>query len=154
VTDGPTAIGPGEGRTIEGPAGGPLTFKVTGADTAGRLTAFENVIAPGDGPPLHKHANEDEVFYVLEGDLRFKLGEEIGPAPAGSFVFIPRGVPHCFQNVGTDPARVLVLFNPAGMEGFFEPFAELDEVDPEAFARLGREVGMDIVGPPLAVSDP
>jgi quercetin dioxygenase-like cupin family protein len=152
--DRPFVVAPGEGRTIEGPAGGPLTFKATGADTAGRLTAFENVIAPGDGPPLHTHANEDETFYVVEGDLRFKLGEGIEPAPAGSFVFIPRGTPHCFQNIGAEPARVLVLFNPAGMEGFFEPFAELQEVDLEAFGRLGREVGMDIVGPPLAVSDP
>jgi quercetin dioxygenase-like cupin family protein len=150
----PTVVGPGEGRTIEGPAGGPLTFKATGAETGGRLTAFENVIAPGDGPPLHTHASEDEVFYVVEGDLRFKLGEEIRPTPTRSFVFIPRGTAHCFQNIGSDPARVLVLFNPSGMEGFFEPFSELEEVDLEAFARLGREVGMEIIGPPLAVSDP
>jgi hypothetical protein len=49
---------------------------------------------------------------------------------------------------------VLVVFTPGGMEAFFDRFAELTEVDPEAFARLGKEVGMDIVGPPLAVSDP
>jgi quercetin dioxygenase-like cupin family protein len=147
-------VGPGEGTTIEGPAGGPLTFKLRGDQSGGRITAFENVIAPGDGPPLHTHANEDESFYVLDGELRFKLGDEIGAAPTGSFVFIPRGTPHCFQNVGGGEARVLVLFNPSGMEGFFDPFSELEEVDLDAFARLGREVGMDIVGPPLAVSDP
>lgn len=152
--DTPFIVQPGGGRTIEGPAGGPLTFKATGAETASRLTAFENVIAPADGPPLHTHAQEDEIFYVLDGDLRFRLGDDISPAPAGSFVFIPRGTPHCFQNMGSDPARVLVIFSPSGMEGFFEPFSELDEVDLDTFARLGREVGMEIIGPPLAASHP
>ena len=51
---------PGEGKTIQGPAGGPLTFKVRGDETNGSLTAVENLIAPGDGPPLHTHADVDE----------------------------------------------------------------------------------------------
>jgi quercetin dioxygenase-like cupin family protein len=150
----PISVGPGDGITIEGPVGGPLTFKVRGDQTGGQLTAFENEIAPGDGPPLHTHANEVEAFYVLAGELRFRLGDDISAAPEGSFVFIPPGTAHCFQNVGDAPARVLVVFTPSGMEGFFEPFSELTEPDPEAFARLGREVGMDIVGPPLAASHP
>ena len=121
----PVIVRTGEGTTIEGPAGGPLTFKVRGEQTAGTLTAFENLIAPGDGPPLHTHANEDEVWYVLEGDLRFRLDAEIASAPAGSFVFVPCGTPHCFQNTGEQPARILVLFTPAGMERFFDRFASL-----------------------------
>src|SRR5580693_6983618 len=93
----PVVIGPNEGETIDGPVGGPLTFKVRGQQTNGALTAFENVIPPGQGPPLHSHGNEDECWYVLEGDLRFKLDGDIRQAPAGSFVFVPRGTPHCFQ---------------------------------------------------------
>lgn len=143
----------GEGQTMEGPAGGPLTFKVRGAQTGGALTAFENVIAPGDGPPLHVHANEDEAWYVLEGDLRFRLDDRVTSAPAGSFVFVPRGTPHCFQNVGSGPARILVLFTPSGMERFFDRFAELPAFDPRAFARIGGEVGMEVVGPPLSQQD-
>jgi quercetin dioxygenase-like cupin family protein len=152
----PVIVGPGEGPTIHGPAGGPLTFKVRGEQTGGVLTAFENVIAPGDGPPLHTHAKEDESWCILEGHLRFKLGDEIREAPQGSFVFVPRGVPHCFQNVGAAPARILVEFTPSGMEEFFDRFAELPDgpVDPGVFARLGKDVGMDVLGPPLAVSDP
>lgn len=142
-------VRPGEGETIEGPAGGPLTFKVRGHQTNGALTAFENVIAPGDGPPLHAHANEDEAWYVLEGDLRFRLGSEIAGAPAGSFVFVPRGTPHCFQNVSPEPARILVLFTPSGMERFFDRFAQLPAFDPSAFATIGSDVGMDVLGPPL-----
>jgi quercetin dioxygenase-like cupin family protein len=152
----PVIVQPGDGATIQGPAGGPLTFKVRGAQTGGHLTAFENVIAPEDGPPLHTHAAEHESWYVLEGELRFKLGTELHRAPQGSFVFVPRGVPHCFQNVGETPARILVEFTPSGMEGFFDRFAELPAgpVDPGVFARLGAEAGMEVVGPPLAVSDP
>jgi quercetin dioxygenase-like cupin family protein len=145
-------VAPGAGETVEGPAGGPLTFKVRGEQTGGALTAFENVIAPGDGPPLHVHASEDEAWYVLEGELRFRLGPDIASAPAGSFVFVPRGTPHCFQNADQQPARILVLFTPAGIERFFDHFAALPAFDPSAFATLGRPVGMEIVGPPLRVS--
>ena len=134
--------------------GGPLTFKVTGAETGGNLTALENVIPPGQGPPLHTHAHEDEAWYVIEGDLRFRLGDEIAVAPQGSFVFVPRGVAHCFQNVGSSNARILVLFTPSGMETFFERFTASEAPGPQAFSDAGAAVGMEIAGPPLAVSDP
>ena len=149
-------MGPGEGETIEGPAGGPLTFKARAAQTGGSLTAFENIIAPGDGPPLHTHSDEDESWYVLAGHLRFRLGEELRQAPQGTFVFVPRGIAHTFQNVADEPARILVMFTPSGMEGFFDRFAELGpgRPDPSVFATLGRDAGMTVVGPPLAVSDP
>ena len=143
------ALGPGEGTTIEGPAGGPLTFKVRGEQTGGSLTAFENVVAPGDGPPLHTHASEDEAWYVIAGELRFQLGDERAAAPAGSFVFVPRGTPHCFVNAGAEPARILVLFTPSGMERFFDRFAALAAFDPSAFAAIGAGVGMNVTGPPL-----
>jgi quercetin dioxygenase-like cupin family protein len=150
------AVGPGEGETIEGPAGGPLTFKARGGQTGDALTALENVIAPGDGPPLHTHRDEDESWYVLEGALRFRLGPDLHEAPAGTFVFVPRGVVHAFQNVGERPARILVLFTPSGMERFFDRFAQLEPgpPDPRVFAEIGGAVGMEVVGPPLAVSDP
>jgi quercetin dioxygenase-like cupin family protein len=147
----PVVAAPGEGTTVEGPAGGPLTFKVRGEQTNDSLTAFENVIGPGDGPPLHVHANEDEAWYVLAGTLRFQLDTRLAEAPAGTFVFVPRGTPHCFQNIGDEPATILVLFTPSGMERFFDRFAALPAgaVDPSAFRTIGGEVGMDVLGPPL-----
>jgi quercetin dioxygenase-like cupin family protein len=153
---GPFAVRPGEGSTIQGPAGGLLTYMVRGEQTAGTLTVFENVIAPGDGPPLHVHGGEDESWYVIEGQLRFRLDEEMRSAPAGSFVFVPRGVRHCFHNAGGQPARVLVMFTPSGMERFFDRFAALPEGSdlPGAFASIGRDVGMEVVGPPLSRSHP
>lgn len=146
----------GEGATIQGPAGGPLTFKARGVETGGGLTAFVNTVAPGDGPPLHRHEREGESWYVLEGTLRFKLGADLRLAPTGTFVFVPPRVPHCFQNVGDTPARILVLFTPAGMEEFFDRFAELPAgpVGPDVFAELGRDVGLEVLGPPLTLSDP
>jgi quercetin dioxygenase-like cupin family protein len=152
----PVNVGRGEGVRLQGPAGGPLTFKVRGEETGGALTVFENEVAPNDGPPLHVHAREDECWYVLEGELRFRFGDALDHAPAGSFVFVPRGVAHCFQNVGDRPARILVMFTPSGMERFFDRFGALPggTVDPDAFRRIGSEVGMDVVGPPLAQSHP
>jgi len=149
------SVGPGEGNTIQGPVGGPLTFKARGEQTNGTLTVLENTVAPGDGPPLHFHESEDEAWYVLEGTLRFRLDAEVHTAPAGSFVFVPRGTPHCFQNNGDQPAQILVIFTPSGMEKFFDRFSVLpsDEVEPGAFRRIGGDVGMEVVGPPLAESD-
>jgi quercetin dioxygenase-like cupin family protein len=148
----PYSVAPGAGSTIEGPAGGPLTFKARGEQTNGSLTVFENTVAPLDGPPLHVHANEDEALYVLEGQLRLLLDGELHSAPAGSFVFVPRGTRHCFQNVGDRPARVIVLFTPSGMERFFDRFAAQAEVA-DAFRAIGAPLGMDVVGPPLRDSE-
>jgi quercetin dioxygenase-like cupin family protein len=150
----PVFQGPAEGGTVKNPVGGHVAFKLRGEQSGGRLTAFESVVAPGEGPPLHKHANEDETLYVIEGEMRFKLGDELQTGPVGSFVFIPRGTQHTFQNVGDKPARMLIHFSPSGMERLFDGLAALDAPDPGAFARIGAEVGMAVVGPSLAQSDP
>jgi quercetin dioxygenase-like cupin family protein len=151
----PVSLGPRDGTSIPNPLGGPVTLKVRGAETAGALLAFESLPDAGEGPPRHTHAEQDEVLYVLDGEFRFKLDDELTSAPAGSFVFIPRGRPHAWQNVGSETGRLLVILMPAGrFEEFFEQFSKFDEPDPAAFAKLGEDVGMEVVGPPLAVSDP
>jgi quercetin dioxygenase-like cupin family protein len=149
-------LSPGEGISLTNPVGGALTIKARGTDTDGVLTAFESAAAPGEGPPLHVHVTDDEILYVLEGLLRFKLDGELREAPAGTFVFIPRGVEHTWQNVGDGPGRFLVVTAPAGFERFFEEFAAIPPVASRAdeFRRIGAEVGMEVVGPPLAESDP
>ena len=145
---------PGEGRTVRPPVGESLTFKARDEQTGGALTAFESAPGPGEGPPLHLHPDQDEVIYVLAGHLRVRLEETIHEAPAGSFVFIPRDVPHTWQNTGDDPARLLVLFAPAaaGMERFFERSAELagDTRAADAFKKFAGDAGMEVLGPPLA----
>ena len=150
-------MGPGGGQTVVNPAGGGLTYKARGGQTEGALTAWESTAAPGEGPPLHLHVHEDEVIYVLEGRLRFRLDESDHMAPAGSCVFIPRGVPHTWHNAGDGHARILFVFTPAspGMERFFERSAELPEDTrmADAFKTLASDAGMEVLGPPLAKSD-
>ena len=147
----PFVLGPGVGERIQNAVGGPVTFKLRGEQSNGQLTVFENLVPSGEGPPLHVHTHEHECIYVLAGELRVQFGERFGRAAAGSFVFIPRGTGHCFQNIAPDDARVLVMFTPAGMEQFFERFAVVvDRMTPdEAYRIIGREVGMKVIGPPL-----
>jgi quercetin dioxygenase-like cupin family protein len=150
----PVFTPPGEGGVLRNPVGGDLVFKVRGEQSDGRLTAVETIIPPGQGPPLHVHPNEDETLYVIEGEVRFRLGDELCGGAAGSFAFVPRGMPHTFQNVGQEPARMIIHFAPGGIERFFEGFAALDLPGPEAFATAAGEAGVEIAGPPLAQSHP
>lgn len=143
---------PDDRPEIRGPAGGPARILARASETAGSITVVENVVGPGQGPPKHLHEAEDELFYVMSGHLHVVAGDEVLEAPAGSLVYIARQTPHVFQNTSTQPARLLVLFTPGGMEGFFEGFAELDpDVSlADAARELAEQVGMKILGPPLA----
>jgi quercetin dioxygenase-like cupin family protein len=147
-------VGPGGGDRKRNPLGGDITFIVRGEQSHGALAALEAVNAPGEGPPLHFHTREDETVYVLEGEFRWKLGDELSVTGPGAFVFIPRGLPHTFQVIGEQPGRLLITFAPAGMEGFFDRLSTLTEFDLEAFRNAAAEHAMDVVGPPLAESDP
>jgi quercetin dioxygenase-like cupin family protein len=147
-------VPPGQGERIENPLGGEIVFKARAAQTAGSLTVFEAVNPPGKGPPYHVHDELDEVIYVLEGAVRVRLGDEVEEAPAGAFVFIPRGLPHTWEGVGAGAARLLVVLTPAGLEAFFESTAAAGggQAD-DAFNRFGGE-DLRVLGPPLAVSHP
>ena len=147
---------PGEGPTIRAPTGGPAVVRARTENTGGALALIDVTVPPKSGPALHVHAKEDELWVVLEGHLRFKADAEIFQAPTGSIVFVPRGVPHCFQNTGEKAAHILILFTPSGMERFFEEVARLPPgpIDPEVRRSIAHSVWMEHVGPPLAESDP
>lgn len=151
-------LAPGEGLSVENPVGGLFTFKITSDESDGALTAIETFVVRQEGPPLHVH-DQDEVIYTLAGSLRVKLGDSLREAPAGSCVFIPRGTPHTWQNVGAEPLRFFATIMPAavGFEEFFKRYARLpaEERSVEAFARIAAETNaFEVVGPPLAESDP
>jgi quercetin dioxygenase-like cupin family protein len=155
----PFSLVPGEGKSVGNPVGGVLTFKATSDQSGGGLTALDTVAAPGEGPPLHVHSNEDEFIYILEGTFRVKLGNELIEAAPGSFVFIPRGTAHTWQNVSDAPARFFAGVMPAAIafEEFFARYAQLptEERGTEAFARLAAETrAFEVLGPPLAQSEP
>lgn len=116
-------VGPGEGRRIRGPEN--LTVKAGAHDTGGAIGVLEGTTAPGFAPPPHIHHDADELFYVLGGTFRFLLGEETVEAPAGAFVYVPRGTVHQPEVIGDEPGRVLIAFVPGGQERAFDEFAAL-----------------------------
>src|SRR6185436_12201735 len=79
----------------------------------------ECFMSPGDEPPLHVHKNEDEWFYILEGEMSFHVGGETHKGTAGAFVSFPRGIPHTFT-VESPSARFLLMNTPGGFERMFE----------------------------------
>jgi mannose-6-phosphate isomerase-like protein (cupin superfamily) len=152
----PFVVQSDEGTPLEIPFGGSVKIQAHTRNTNGALSVLDFVHPPYAGPPLHIHLREDEAWYVLEGDYRFKLGEAMFRVSKGALVFGPRGTPHCFQNVGDTPGRLLTFYTPSGVERFFEQHAELlpGPVDTETLAGLFRDNWMEVTGPPLAVSDP
>jgi quercetin dioxygenase-like cupin family protein len=117
---------PGTGMDIPLGDAGVVTLKAVGTETAGRLAAYEFGVPPTTaGPPLHLHRTWDEAFYVLEGEMTFLIAGEEHRAPAGSFIFIPRGVLHTFWNANDAPARQLTVFTPSGIEDYFAALTQL-----------------------------
>jgi mannose-6-phosphate isomerase-like protein (cupin superfamily) len=113
-------LGAGEGETISWP-GVDIRVKASSEQTGGRFALLEDrsdeMIVP-----LHVHQREDEAFYVLEGRLTVRCGDRTFDAGPGSFVFLPRGVPHG-HTVAPEGARKLILLSPGGFEGFFREMA-------------------------------
>lgn len=130
-----------------------LDVKVSGSDTEGGLAIFEQTsLSPGRGTPYHVHKAQDEVFYVIEGAYRFKVGEQLFSLSTGDSIFLPRQVPHAWTQVSTT-GKMIVTLQPAGkLEQFFVTLAALQhEPDPKEVARIFAENEMEVVGPPLAV---
>lgn len=135
------------------------TIKATGKETGGSYTLVEVLEPQGADGPLHVHYREDEGFWILEGELTFRIGEETLKASPGSFIFGPKGVPHSYR-VDVGPARVLYILSPAGFEEFIyatsEPAKSLtlppapasppDEAEMESLAALAQQYGAEILG--------
>jgi quercetin dioxygenase-like cupin family protein len=153
----PIALQAGEGEALW--AFGTLaTVKASSETTDGRVAVIEHLAPEGAGSPLHVHHREDEWFYVTEGALTFWVGGEVIEAPAGSFVYGPRDVPHTFV-VSSPQARFLLVTEPAGFESFLRAVAQPAEAmtipppaaPPSDLAPLiaaAAEYGIEIIGPP------
>jgi hypothetical protein len=119
------------------------------------MTAMEGVLgAWAPGPPLHVHDGEDECIYVVEGRLLVQIGEERHQLGAGSFAWLPRGIPHTFANAGPSAVRMFGVAVPGGIEEFFAAqSAYLASVhgppDLAELARLAQGRG-SVVGPPIS----
>ncbi|MGD9890263.1 MAG: cupin domain-containing protein, partial [Dehalococcoidia bacterium] len=147
-------VGPGEGRVIPGPEG--VTLKATGEETGGSIGFLEATTPSGFGPPRHIHHDSDELFYVLSGEFLILAGERVVSAPAGTFVFIPRGTVHAPKVVGSEPGTVLAAFLPGGQVQAFEEFARLvaaqgdnPEQVRDQIQAIAKKYNSEFVGPPL-----
>jgi quercetin dioxygenase-like cupin family protein len=134
------------------------TVKISCEDTGGAYGLLEVEARAGDGSPWHTHPDEDEWFYVLEGEFTFYVDDTRLSLPAGSFAFGPKGVPHTFI-AGPNGGKALIGFQPFLFEGFLQEVGEpatervlpppLDA--PPDMARIipiGNRNGIEILGPP------
>ena len=115
-------VPPGEGKCV-------LLFavrfdyKVTSADSGGALAALEVTIPPGTLVKPHNHSREDEFTVVLAGTVGARVGDQVVEAGTGASLVKPRGIPHAMWNTGPEPARVLEVLSPGGLEDYFEELA-------------------------------
>ncbi len=153
----PIALGPGEGEALWF-LGILALVKSSTETTDGQVAVIEHHAPRGFSSPLHLHHREDEWFYVAEGALTFWVGGRTYDAPAGAFVYGPRGVPHTFS-VTSESARFLLVAQPAGFERFMRalsepaqtltlPAAPTEPPDVERLTAVAAEHGIDILGPP------
>jgi quercetin dioxygenase-like cupin family protein len=112
------ALGKVESLPHIGLVGDTYTITVTGEDTAGRFCVIDMHVPPGGGPPPHRHDFE-ETFIVLEGEMEATFRGEKTTVKAGETVTIPANAPHRFQNVSSEPVRLICICSPAGQEKFF-----------------------------------
>ena len=138
-----------------------VTVRVSSEQGSDATSVIENLSSRGDSPPLHVHHTEDELFHILEGELRFQVGDEEVRAGAGETLLAPKGVPHTYV-VESERGRWLVTTAHGDFERFVRSFsrpaerAELPEPSPpptpeqaEALAAACREHGIELVGPPV-----
>ncbi len=129
---------PGEGeRHTAGSS--EILIKATGDETAGSFFLSESTIAPGfPGPPPHRHERLVDMFYVLEGVLTVRLGEETHQLEPGSFACVPAGVVHTFRNATESPVRFLNFNTPAGWENYMRDLAAAAKAGPLTSEVIGR----------------
>lgn len=120
-------------------------------DTSNAFTLLQTQNEPFDfGPPMHRHHDAAEAFFVLDGRYRMYLEDRQEDCPPGTFVYVPRGTAHTFKVISRTPGRKLNLFAPAAMQGFFEDLAAGEAagtVSVEDLEAISRRHHMEIVGP-------
>lgn len=127
-----------------------MLVKADADTTDGVVSVLEATEPPGFGPPIHAHDDAAEAFYVLEGEYVMSLDGTEHRCHAGSFIFIPAGVPHGFR-VGNAPGRKLNFYFPAAMTGYFDDLAsalQRSNVTDTELGEIAEAHSMHIVGPP------
>jgi quercetin dioxygenase-like cupin family protein len=136
----------GEGLRREA-RGSEMWFKATAANTHGRFSLMERTLPPGGRmPPPHRHVGNEEAYFVLDGTVEFRVGDEVFHGGHGTFVLVPAGEAHTFGNTTDMTARLLVMHAPA-LDKYFEDLEQLwSSPEPpgrDAELDLMRRHGMD-----------
>jgi quercetin dioxygenase-like cupin family protein len=151
---------PGTGRGTW--AMGSLFEHLLEADDSGGRLGIAVVTQPGGiATPLHRHTHEAEAFYLLDGELTYRAGEETFELYAGCFIYLPQGLPHAFRTRGegarylalTEPGRLLHLYDEVGIPAteMRLPGGDGQSIDVEIpkWAEVGPRYGLEVVGPPI-----
>ena len=144
-TSAPRILRATDGVAMGDPAGVRDRFMVDGADASGRFALVQHLFAPRAlAAPLHRHHREDEYMYVLYGRVGAVLGDDEVVGEPGDLVFKPRDQWHTFWNAGHEPAAVLELISPAGLEQFFRWLGTLAEPPtPEQITKMAAPYQCD-----------
>jgi mannose-6-phosphate isomerase-like protein (cupin superfamily) len=128
----------------------PNDLKISSKDTNNQLSVFEYIGLGKAGPAMHIHFEQDEIFFVIEGDYHFVVGGQSYYLTPGDSIFLPRNVPHTWRQ-NTERGRLLYFLQPAGkMEEFFSYMNTLtSRPSDEELEKIHRKHGMSVVGPPL-----
>ena len=158
----PYRLASGEGLADVWWKSGRATIKAGPGETGNAFSQLVMDEPRGSGTPVHIHHNEDETFYILEGQVTMFLGDERIDLEAGDYCFGPRGIPHAYL-VRSERARMLVTISPSGSEQLFvslgvpvtsaEPPTETVMPPMPEMARLFASYGAEILGPPPALDE-
>lgn len=120
-------------------------FMLEGKNSGGQLAILQHLMPPRAlAAPMHRHSREDEFSFVLAGRVGALLGDQEVFAETGDLVFKPRGQWHTFWNAGDEPAVVLEIISPGGLEQAFREMHALgDGLSPEKVAAIATEYGCD-----------
>jgi len=144
----PVLIPANQGRQVHA-FGDEFTFLLEGIHTGGKCTVFLEMTAPGGGPPPHYHVDQEEWFYVLEGQVEFLVDGTWKEVGAGASAFIPKGAVHTFKNVGEKSLHMMITVSPAGFETFMtrcsEVFAQGGPPDMNRLIAIAAEHGIHFV---------
>lgn len=151
-------LGNGEGPAFSA-VGDVYRLLATGEQTGGAYVLSEARVLPGGGPPPHIHHREDEAFFLLEGEITFRLGDRKVVAKPGAFIQGPRGIPHAFKNESNAPARMLIFVTPPGFDRFLAEMAQpvpsfespptpVTPADIQKLLAIAPKYGIEILPPP------
>lgn len=139
---------PGDGPQVTA-LGSTYVTKTNGTHVAGAYSLTEEAFW-SDTTPLHRHVDAEEAFYVLAGEVEAWIDGGIHAAGPGTFLVVPRGVPHGLRRLSSQPARMLTIISPPGFEKVFEAVAERGEdellADPKQLIELAARYGTEVLG--------